>query len=71
MTGPLSDEFLYTAAQAERELGIPAATVRVWAFRERIWSRGIDRQGHPMYSGVELIRLHAQAPDQGDLPEGP
>lgn len=66
---PPEDEFLYTAAQAERELGIPAGTVRAWAFRERVYSRGLDRQGHPMYSGVELIRLHAR--DQHDLPETP
>lgn len=48
---------LYTAADAQRELGIPAGTVRSWASRERLWSYGLDLAGRPMYRGQDLIRL--------------
>lgn len=64
LTSVIEDEFLYTAAQAERELGIPADSVRQWAFRKRVYSRGLDRAGRPMYSGAELIRLHARGDDR-------
>lgn len=62
---PSADEFLYTAAQARDELGIPAGTVRAWASRKVIYSRGVDRLGRPMYSGAELIRLHARHAEDG------
>lgn len=48
---------LYTAADAERELGIPAGTVRAWAFRQRLWSYGLDRAGRPMYRERDLVSL--------------
>jgi len=57
---PRTDErelILYTAADAERELGIPAGTVRAWAARGRLWSFGLDRYGRPMYRARDLLRL--------------
>jgi len=52
-----SEWLLYTAADAERELGIKAGTVRAWASREKIYSFGLDHTGRPMYRGRDLIRL--------------
>lgn len=46
---------LFTAAEAERWLGIPAATIRSWARRRRIWSYGLDSHGHPMYDLEHLL----------------
>lgn len=50
---------LYTAADAERELGIPAGTVRAWASRERIHSFGLSLDGRPMYRARDLLRLRS------------
>jgi hypothetical protein len=46
-----------TAQQCETILGIPPATVRSWANRERIFSRGLDGAGNPLYYEHELVRL--------------
>jgi hypothetical protein len=48
---------LYTAADAQRELGIPAGTVRAWASREQLYSFGLDLHGRPMYRARDLFRL--------------
>lgn len=48
---------LFTAAEAETVLGIPAATIRSWARRQRLWSAGIDERGYPMYDRDDLRRL--------------
>lgn len=48
---------LFTAAEAETWLGIPAATVRSWARREQVWSYGLTEAGKPMYDRNDLVRL--------------
>lgn len=48
---------LYSAAEAERLFGIPAATVRSWARRQRIWSYGLDERNRPLYDRPDLLRL--------------
>lgn len=48
---------LYTAAEAERVLRIPAATVRSWARRKRIHPYGLDAQRNPMYDRDDLVTL--------------
>lgn len=61
---------LFTAAEAEKQLGIPAGTIRVWFNRKRIWHYGLDERGNPMFDRDDLVRLrdrtqtrdqHAQA----------
>lgn len=48
---------LFTATEAERVLGIPAATVRSWARRKQVWPFGLDAAGAPMYDRDDLVRL--------------
>jgi hypothetical protein len=48
---------LFSATEAEQVLGIPAATVRSWARRERIFSFGLDERDRPLYDREDLIRL--------------
>jgi hypothetical protein len=48
---------LYTAVDAQRELGIPAGTVRSWASREQLYSFGMSHDGRPMYRFRDLINL--------------
>jgi len=48
---------LFTAAEAQTWLGIPAGTVRAWAAREKLWSFGLDEQGRPMYDRDHLVAL--------------
>jgi hypothetical protein len=48
---------LFTAAEAATVLGIPAATVRSWARRQRIVKYGLTEDGHPMYERGQLLRL--------------
>lgn len=48
---------LFTAAEAQTWLGIPAGTVRAWAKREKLWSFGLDEQGRPMYDRDHLVAL--------------
>ena len=50
---------LYTAAEAQKTLGIPAGTVRAWAARKRLWSFGLDERDRPMYDRDDLLRLRA------------
>lgn len=46
---------LYTAAEAERVLRIPAVTIRSWARRKRIWPYGLDERRQPMYDRDDLV----------------
>lgn len=55
MTGRV--RHLFSAAEAERVLDIPAATVRSWALRKRIWSFGLDERNRPLYDRDDLVRL--------------
>lgn len=56
--GGMSDvRHLFTAAEAEAVLGIPAGTVRQWARREKVWSFGLDEFDRPMYDRDDLVRL--------------
>lgn len=48
---------LFTAAEAELWLGIPAATVRSWARREQVYSFGLDEKNRPMYDRDDLLRM--------------
>jgi hypothetical protein len=48
---------LYTAAEAERVLGIPAGTVRAWFCRKRIYHYGLDERHRPMFDRDDLVRL--------------
>jgi hypothetical protein len=51
---------LFTAAEAERTLGIPAGRVRVWFHRKRIYHYGLDERGRPMFDRDDLVRLRDQ-----------
>jgi hypothetical protein len=48
---------LFTAAEAERALRIPAATIRSWARRRVLWSYGLTATGAPMYDRDDLVQL--------------
>lgn len=48
---------LFTAAEAETQLGIAAGTVRSWFSRKRIYSFGLDNRGRPMFDRDDLIRM--------------
>jgi DNA-binding transcriptional MerR regulator len=45
------------AAEAQRILGIAAATIRQWARRHRLWPRGLDERGRPLYATCDIVRL--------------
>jgi hypothetical protein len=45
------------AHQCPTELGIPAATVRSWAARGRLYSRALDAAGRPLYFEHQLVAL--------------
>lgn len=51
---------LYTAAEAEKTLGIPAGTVRAWFCRKRIYHYGLDERERPMFDRDDLLRLRAR-----------
>jgi len=48
---------LYGPAEAERVLGIKAATIRSWARRRLIYAYGLDEDGRPMYDRDDLLAL--------------
>lgn len=50
---------LVIAAEAQRLLGIAAGTIRQWARRRKLWARGLDQHGRPMYAVADLMRLAA------------
>lgn len=45
------------AHESMRWTGVPAATVRVWAYRGRLHSVGLDTRGYPLYRVVDVIAL--------------
>lgn len=57
MTDDEGVRHLFTAAEAERVLGIRASTIRTWANRKRIWAFGLDERRQPMYDKRDLIAL--------------
>lgn len=51
---------LLSARDAEKVLGIPAATVRQWFHRRHrtgLWDYGRDQRNHPMFRESDLIAL--------------
>jgi hypothetical protein len=48
---------LFSASAAQQRFGIPAATVRSWARRRRLWSYGLDERDRPLYDRADLLRL--------------
>ena len=48
---------LLTATQAQRFLGVPAATVRSWAARGRLVSHDRDARGFALYDAAVIARL--------------
>ncbi len=48
------------AHEAEIRYGIKAATVRSWAARRRIYPRGLDAFGRPLYATADVLALRAQ-----------
>lgn len=48
---------LLTAAQAQRFLGVPAATVRSWALRGQLTSHDRDGLGRPLYDAARIVEL--------------
>lgn len=61
---------LVSAAEAEREFGVPAHRVRVWANRKRLHASGLDRSGRPLYR-VEAIAalLDGDTPTHSAIPK--
>lgn len=41
------------------DFGVPAATVRSWARRRRLHTRGLDNFGRPLYSLADVLALAA------------
>jgi transposase len=51
---------LLSAADAQKVLGIPSATVRSWFARKDrtgLYSRGLDRRGNPLFWRQDLEKL--------------
>ena len=51
---------LLSAADAQRVLGIPAATVRSWHHRRRhtgLYPIGLDRRHQPLFYEADLLQL--------------
>jgi len=57
---------LFGPAEAERVLGIKAATIRSWARRKRIHAYGLDEAGRPMFDRDELLALRDQSRKRRD-----
>lgn len=56
---------LFTAAEAEKVLGIPAGTIRSWFSRKHIWHYGIDKRGRPMFDRDDLLRMAIRSQSRG------
>lgn len=54
---------LFTAAEAEAALGIPAAIIRTWARRKCIYHYGLTATNTPMYDRDDLIDRNHQRLD--------
>lgn len=59
----MSPRVLLSAAEAERELRIPASTTRSWARRKQLWPCGLDERHQPLYDRQHLIRLRDKLSD--------
>lgn len=55
---------LFSAIEAEKTLGIKAATVRSWARRKLLYSFGLNERNHPMYDRVDLVQLRDRNVDK-------
>lgn len=51
------EPILLTATQAQVFLGVPAVTVRSWAYRGRLVSHDRDGLGRPLYDAVRIAEL--------------
>lgn len=61
---------LVSAAEAEREFGVPAHRVRVWANRKKLHASGLDRSGRPLYRVDAIAALLAgDTPSNATIPE--
>jgi len=56
---PSGVRHLFTAAEAERRLGIRSTRIRQWARRQKLHAMGLDERGRPMYDREDLRRLAA------------
>lgn len=61
----MADPLWIAAHQAEELYGIPAATVRSWARRRRLFARALDGAGQPLYATAEILRL--RSPGRNDV----
>ncbi|GAA4685649.1 hypothetical protein GCM10023215_21110 [Pseudonocardia yuanmonensis] len=52
---------LFSAAEAERVLGIKAGTVRQWAHRGQLHPVGLDERDRPLYDREHLQRLEGRS----------
>lgn len=48
---------LVSAAEAEREFGVPAALIRKWKQRRTLHVSGIDISGRPLYRAERIVEL--------------
>ena len=72
VTDELRDERrVITAKEAETELGIPAATVRSWAHRRRLFPVSIGPDAERWYLLAELLKLAATRRPKRLLAEDP
>lgn len=55
---------LWIAAHEGPRYGIAAATIRQWARRGRLLSRGLDNNGRPLYSMGEILTLAGRSGQQ-------
>jgi hypothetical protein len=53
---------LFSAAEADRVLGIKAGTVRQWAYRGQLHPMGLDERDRPLYDREHLLRLNGRSP---------
>lgn len=55
----MNERRIITAAEAQRYLGIPAATVRSWAHRGQLHAVAIASQGRRWYRLADILDLAA------------
>lgn len=46
-----------TAPEAERELGVPASSIRGWASLQKLFAVGIDQRGRKLYRVSDVLAL--------------
>lgn len=54
---PPEDRRVITAPEAQRELGIPASSIRAWASQERLFPVSIDQRGRRWYRLADVLAL--------------